>query len=60
MGDRLGRTLAFLPFSPDRLREAAEGTTWTVERVRHRDSYYRAVLTAGTPRDSWVSRAEYP
>lgn len=40
----VGPTLDFLLFGPGRLREAAEGTGWTVTDVRRRGDYYRAVL----------------
>jgi SAM-dependent methyltransferase len=44
----VGPTLLFRLFSPDRLREAAEGTGWTVADVRHHPPQepmqYRAVL----------------
>ena len=43
----VGETLAFRLFSPDRLREAAAGTGWTVDDVRRSSDgpYYRAALT---------------
>lgn len=40
----VGRTLDFLLFGPDRLREAAEPTPWRVAEIRPREAYYRAVL----------------
>jgi hypothetical protein len=40
----VGRTLEFLLFSPDRLREVAERTAWRVADVRPQGGYYRAVL----------------
>lgn len=40
----VGRTLDFLLFGPERLREAAEGTPWTVTDVRRQGGYYRSVL----------------
>ncbi|MEF8774506.1 MAG: class I SAM-dependent methyltransferase [Halobacteriales archaeon] len=44
----VGATLLFRLFSPDRLREAAVGTGWTVEDVRHHPRedpmQYRALL----------------
>ena len=44
--DEVGRTLAFLLFSPDRLGEAAVGTGWVVDDVRWSPDgpYYRAAL----------------
>ncbi|GAB3675098.1 methyltransferase domain-containing protein [Halopiger thermotolerans] len=45
--DRVGRTLLFRLFGPDRLREATVGTAWEVAETRrpHDAYYYRAVLT---------------
>ncbi|NHN46874.1 class I SAM-dependent methyltransferase [Halostella sp. JP-L12] len=46
-GDETGAVLLFRLFSPDRLREAAAGTGWTVEEVRYGDeesSHYAAAL----------------
>lgn len=40
----VGRTLVFLLFGPDRLRQAAETTPWRVVDVRPHGGYYRAVL----------------
>ncbi|MFB6171537.1 MAG: class I SAM-dependent methyltransferase [Haloarculaceae archaeon] len=40
----VGPTLSFLLFGPDRLREAARETPWSVTEVRRRGGYYRAVL----------------
>jgi hypothetical protein len=45
-----GATLLFRLFGPDRLREAADGTGWSVAEVRRGDgetAYYRAALTGG-------------
>jgi SAM-dependent methyltransferase len=44
-GERLvGRTLHFLLFSPDRLRDICVGTPWSVVNVDYRDVYYKARL----------------
>jgi len=40
----VGPTLHFLLLDPFRLRDAAVGTPWTVERVVSRGVYYKAVL----------------
>lgn len=42
----VGRTLSFLLVSPDRLREATEGTGWTVREVRPQGVHYQAVLAS--------------
>jgi len=40
----VGRTLSFVLFSPDRLREVVRDTPWTVDTVQFGDAYYRARL----------------
>lgn len=43
--DRLvGRTLSFVLFGPDRLRDALVGTSWELAAVWPREAYYRARL----------------
>ncbi|WP_049903262.1 hypothetical protein [Halococcus agarilyticus] len=44
-GDEVGETLHFRLFSPDRVREAAVGTGWSVAEVRTDAGYYRLALT---------------
>lgn len=45
-GEReVGRTLSFVLFSPDRLRDIAVGTPWDLDEVIPREGYYKAVLT---------------
>ncbi|EMA45511.1 hypothetical protein [Halococcus saccharolyticus] len=41
----VGETLYFRLFSPDRVREAAVGTGWSVAEVRADTGYYRLALT---------------
>ncbi|KZN25006.1 methyltransferase type 11 [Haladaptatus sp. R4] len=44
-GEReVGRSLHFVLFSPDRLRDVTVGTPWRVAEVRPGDGYYKAVL----------------
>lgn len=44
-GERLvGRSLSFVLFSPDRLREATIGTPWTLAETYAREHYYQARL----------------
>ncbi len=40
----VGRSLHFVLFSPDRLRDVTVGTPWHVTDVRPRDGFYKAVL----------------
>lgn len=40
----VGRTLSFVLFGPDRLRDVLIGTPWTLEAVWPREAYYRARL----------------
>lgn len=45
-GEReVGRSLSFVLFSPDRLRDATVGTPWDLDEVIPREVYYKAVLT---------------
>jgi hypothetical protein len=43
----VGETLYFRLFSPDRVREAAVGTGWSVAEVGTDAGYYRLALTKG-------------
>lgn len=44
-GDReVGRTLHFILFSPERLRDVTVGTPWHVAEVQPREGFYKAVL----------------
>lgn len=58
---RVGETLLFRLFSPDRLREAAVPTPWTVEETRRGDDgdghHYLAALTKAESRDGGTGGA---
>lgn len=41
----VGRSLDFVLFGPDRLRDVVVGTPWTVAEVHPSDGYYKAKLT---------------
>lgn len=43
-GPEVGRTLSFVLFGPDRLRDIVVGTPWEVTEVVTQDGYYRAWL----------------
>ncbi len=52
-GEReVGRTLDFILFGPNRLREAIIGTSWRVADVSCRESTYKAVLKKSRSRQS--------
>lgn len=55
-GDReVGRSLSFVLFGPDRLRDALVGTPWNFAEVWPQEAYYRAKLTKRRPTDASLS-----